>query len=115
MRLWLVPTAIMGRRLPLPGMGLEVRSLAAPTSLGPAGLVGRRSDKKFIQIDIDLTRRLDVADFKAVGLEAVFDQSDFLDADPLLPHIRNDEAGRGRPDVANAAKREIPPLMDVAA
>jgi len=72
MRLWLVPTAIMGRRPPLPGMGLEVRSLAGPTSLGPAGLVGWRSGKELIQIDIDLTRRFDVADLKAIGLEAVF-------------------------------------------
>src|SRR5438045_7598398 len=119
---WLVPTAIMGPRPPLPGMGREVRNLAGPTSLGPAGqpyairagaLVSRRLGEKLVQVDVDLARCLDVADLKAIDLEAVFHQSDFLDADPLLPRIRNDEAGGGRPDVANAAKREIPPLMDM--
>ena len=58
-----------------------------------------------IQIDIDLARRPDVADLKAVGLEAVFHQPDFLDADHFLHPVGNDEAGRRRPDVADVAHR----------
>jgi hypothetical protein len=47
---------------------------------------------KRIQIDIDLTRRPDVAHFKAVGLEAVFHEPDFFDADRFLFFAGDDEA-----------------------
>ena len=55
-----------------------------------------------------------MADFEAVTLEAIFHQSRFLDADPVLPRVGNDEAGRRRPDVPGVAESEIPPLMDMA-
>jgi hypothetical protein len=45
-----------------------------------------------IHIDIDLTWRLDVTDLETVGLEAVFHQADFLDADHFLLLVGNDEA-----------------------
>jgi hypothetical protein len=49
--------------------------------------------KQRIHIDIDLPRRPDVADFETVGLEAVFQEADFLDADHFLFLVGNDEAG----------------------
>jgi hypothetical protein len=45
-----------------------------------------------IHIDIDLARRPDVTDLEGVGLEAVFDEADFLDADYFLLLVWNDEA-----------------------
>ena len=42
------------------------------------------SEEQRIHIDIDLARRPDVADLETVGLEAVFHESDFLDADHFL-------------------------------
>ena len=56
-----------------------------------------------------------MTDLETVGLEAVFDQADLLGADPLLQRVRNDEAGRGRPDVADVPIGEIAALMHVAA
>jgi hypothetical protein len=46
--------------------------------------MGSRLAKQGIHIDIDLTRRPKVTNLKAVGLEAVFHQADFLDADHFL-------------------------------
>src|SRR3981081_4507340 len=67
-----------------------------------------------IHIDIGLARRSDVTNLKAVGLEAVFHQSDLFDADHFLLRIRNDEAGGRRPDVSDVAKGKIPALVNVA-
>jgi hypothetical protein len=52
---------------------------------------------------------------KGVGLEAIFHQPDFLDADHFLLGIRNDEAGGRRPDVADVGISKIPALVNVAA
>src|SRR5262252_5532555 len=68
-----------------------------------------------LDVDIALTVRPDVADLKAVGLEAVFDEAGFLDPDPLLALVVDDEARRRRPDVSDTAKSVVAPLMDVAA
>ena len=56
-----------------------------------------------------------MTDFKAVGLKAVFDQPDLLDADHFLPRIRNDEAGGMRPDLPDVGISKIPALVNVAA
>ena len=56
-----------------------------------------------------------MADFKTVGLEAVFHQPGFLDADHRLHALREDEAGGRRPDVAGAAIGEVAALVHVAA
>ena len=55
-----------------------------------------------------------MADFKTVRRKAVFHQPGFLQRDPFLPCIGNDEAGRRRPDMTDAPIREIAALMDVA-
>ena len=57
-----------------------------------------------IQIDIDLAGGSDETDFKAVGLEAVFHQSDLFHADHILYPVGNDEACRRRPDVADVTR-----------
>src|ERR1700730_188874 len=75
----------------------------------------RSRPQQRIQIDIDQARRPDVTDFEGVGLEPVFYQPDFLDADQVLPRIRNDEAGGRRPDVRGVGISEIPALVHVAA
>jgi hypothetical protein len=73
-----------------------------------------RADQR-IQIDIDLARRPHMAHFKRVGLEAIFHQPDFLDADQLLPGVGNDEAGGWRPHMPDMGKGEIPALVNVSA
>ena len=40
--------------------------------------------EQLLDIDIDLAGGADVADFKAVGREAILDEPDFLDRDPVL-------------------------------
>ena len=40
--------------------------------------------EQLFDIDIDLARGADVADFKAVGREAVLDEAGLLDRDPVL-------------------------------
>jgi hypothetical protein len=48
-------------------------------------------DEQRIHVDVELTRRAGVPDLETVGLEAVFDEAYFLDADHFLPSIGNDE------------------------
>jgi hypothetical protein len=80
-----------------------------------AASAGQVLAKQRIHIDIDLARRLEVTNLKAVGLKAVFHEADLLGADHFLPRIGNDEAGGRRPDVADVAIGKIPALMDMAA
>ena len=60
--------------------------------------------EQFVQPDIDLAGRSDMADFKTVGLETILQQPDFLGADDFLHPVRNDEAGGRRPDMAGWPK-----------
>src|SRR6202048_3381488 len=64
-----------------------------------------------VDIDIDLARRTHVQNSKTVGLGAVLHHSDFLGADHLLPRIRKDDSGRGRPDVPGGGIGKGTPLM----
>ena len=48
-------------------------------------------------------------------MEAIFHQPGLLDRDHILPGVGNDEAGRGRPDMAGMAAGEIAALVDMAA
>ncbi|MGY4459775.1 hypothetical protein ACVWYI_003735 [Bradyrhizobium sp. LB13.1] len=43
--------------------------------------------EQLLDIDIDLAGRPDVADLKAVGLEAVLHEPDLLDRDPVLARV----------------------------
>ena len=59
--------------------------------------------KQRIQIDIDLAWRSHVQHVESVGPEAILHQPDLFDADHFLHRVRNDEAGRRRPDVPDMA------------
>ena len=70
--------------------------------------------KQLIQVDIDLARRADVADFETVRRETIFHQPGFLQRDPFLALVGHDEAGGRRPDMTDVAVSEIAALVDVA-
>ena len=102
-----------GRNMPNPIADLSRFNTAGELSEA-ASLPVRSADasarsglrQQLIQIDIDLARRADVADFEAVGLEAVLDQPGLLDRDPSCA-CRDDEAGRRCPDVPRMAEGVI--------